>query len=85
MSIPRCVEPEWLDKLPPEDPRAIRSRRDLQRVNRWMQQMGIMQRALTGCCEQRAPRALLELGVGDGTLLLWVVRPAHTRPRPWGA
>lgn len=74
MSMPRCVEPEWLDELPPEDPCAIRSRRDLQRVNRWMQQMSIMQRALTGCCGQRAPRALLELGAGDGTFMLRLAR-----------
>ncbi len=74
MSMPRCVEPEWLDELPPEDPRAIRSRRDMQRVNRWMQQMGIMQRALTGCRGQRAPRALLELGAGDGSFMLRLAR-----------
>lgn len=70
MSIVRCVEPEWLDELSPEDPRAIRSRRDMQRVNRWMQQVGIMQRALTGCCGQYAPHMLLELGAGDGTFML---------------
>ena len=72
--MPRCVEPEWLDELPPEDPRAIRSRRDMQRVNRWMQQVGIMQRALTVYCGQRAPRALLELGAGDGTFMLRLAR-----------
>ena len=72
--MPRCVEPEWLDELPPQDPRAIRSRHDLQRVNCWMQQIGIMQRALTGCCGQRAPRALLELGAGDGTFMLRLAR-----------
>lgn len=74
MSMPRCVGPEWLDELPPEDPRAIRSRRDMQRVNRWMQQLGIMQRALTEYCGQRAPRALLELGAGDGTFMLRLAR-----------
>ncbi|HEY6281363.1 MAG TPA: class I SAM-dependent methyltransferase [Burkholderiales bacterium] len=72
--MPRCVEPEWLDEMPPEDLRAIRSRRDLQRVNRWMQQMSIMQRTLTGFCGQRAPRALLELGAGDGTFMLRLAR-----------
>jgi hypothetical protein len=63
-----------MDVLPPEDPRAIRSRRDMQRVNRWMQQMGIMQRALTRYCGQRAPRTLLELGAGDGTFMLRLAR-----------
>jgi hypothetical protein len=74
VSIPRCVEPEWLDELSPEDPRAIRSRHDMQRVNRWMQQVGIMQRALTGSCGQIAPRVLLELGAGDGTFMLKLAR-----------
>ncbi len=74
MNVLRCVEPEWLDELPPEDPRAIRSRRDLQRVNRWMQQAGIMHRALTESCGQLAPRALLELGAGDGTFMLRLAR-----------
>ncbi len=72
--MPRCVEPEWLDELPPEDSRAIRSRRDMQRVNRWMQQVGIMQRALTGGRGQLAPRVLLELGAGDGTFMLRLAR-----------
>ncbi|MGH8710117.1 MAG: class I SAM-dependent methyltransferase [Burkholderiales bacterium] len=72
--MPRCVEPEWLDELPPEDSRAIRSRRDMQRVNRWMQQVGIMQRALTGSRGQLAPRVLLELGAGDGTFMLQLAR-----------
>jgi len=74
VSIPRCVEPEWLDELSPEDPRAIRSRRDMQRVNRWMQQVGIMQRALTESRGQIAPRVLLELGAGDGTFMLKLAR-----------
>src|SRR5262249_44322808 len=42
----RRVEPEWLDRLPPGDARAVRSRRDLDRINRWMLQPGIMARAL---------------------------------------
>ena len=74
MSMVRCVEPEWLDELPPEDSRAIRSRRDMQRVNHWMQQVGIMQRALTEGRGQLAPRALLELGAGDGTFMLRLAR-----------
>jgi len=66
----RCVEPEWLDELPSEDPRAIRSRLDLQRVNKWMGNIGIMQRALMGNHAQTAPRVMLELGAGDGTFAL---------------
>jgi hypothetical protein len=32
----REIERELLDELPADDPRAIRSRRDLRRVHRWM-------------------------------------------------
>ena len=32
----RLVQPELLDSLPPDDPRARGSRRDLRRVNWWM-------------------------------------------------
>ena len=36
MEVARVLEPEWLDALPHEDPRARRSRRDLVRVNALM-------------------------------------------------
>ena len=42
----RIVEPELLDTLSPADPRAIRSRRDLRRVNAWMRNPVIMADAL---------------------------------------
>ena len=42
----RIIEPELLDTLPPDDPRAVRSRRDLRRVNAWMRNHAIMARAL---------------------------------------
>src|SRR5262245_27301775 len=38
----RRVEPEWLDGLPATDPGAIRSRRDLRRLNRIMGHVGIV-------------------------------------------
>ena len=38
----RIVQPELLDALPPDDPRAVRSRRDLRRVNAWMRNHTIM-------------------------------------------
>ena len=38
----RIVQPELLDSLPPGDPRAMRSRRDLRRVNAWMRNHAIM-------------------------------------------
>ncbi len=42
----RRLHPELLDELPPEDPRALRSRRDLQRLNVWMGNVGAMVRDL---------------------------------------
>ncbi|MEY2429909.1 MAG: hypothetical protein QOJ40_2794 [Verrucomicrobiota bacterium] len=42
----RRVEPEWLDELPPDDPRAIRSRRDIHRLNAFMGNPKIMAGAL---------------------------------------
>ncbi len=74
MNLPRCVEPEWLDELPADDPRAIRSRRDLQRVNAWMLQPGIMAQALIKHCAHEKPQVVLELGAGDGTFMLHVAK-----------
>jgi hypothetical protein len=73
MELARRIEPEWLDELPAEDPRAMRSRRDLKRVNRWMLQSGIMARLLARDYEGPPPRTILELGAGDGTFMLSVV------------
>ena len=70
----RRVEPELLDTLPPDDPAAIRSRRDLRRVNAWMRNPHIMARALRKHAGNPAPRALLELGAGDGDFLWSVAR-----------
>src|SRR4029450_7172299 len=69
----RHVEREWLDDLPPADPRAMRARRDLRRVNSWMLQPLIMARLLTAYAPSRA-RTLLDLGAGDGSFMLRVAR-----------
>src|SRR3954469_16731047 len=42
----RRVEPETLDHLPETDPQAVRSRRDLRRVNRVMGNLRILQSLL---------------------------------------
>jgi hypothetical protein len=73
----RCVEPEWLDALPPGDPSAVRSRQDLQRVNGWMGNCGIMARALRSAGHGPAPRRLVDLGAGDGNFLWRVARRLH--------
>jgi hypothetical protein len=70
----RCVEPEWLDELEASDPRAMRSRRDLRRVNAWMLQTTLMTRALRRHCGHKPPRALIDLGGGDGAFLLAVAQ-----------
>jgi 2-polyprenyl-3-methyl-5-hydroxy-6-metoxy-1,4-benzoquinol methylase len=74
VSVKRVVEPEWLDELPPDDPRAMRSRRDLRRVNAWMRNHVIMAKALQAAANNRAPRQIVEFGAGDGNLLLRVAQ-----------
>lgn len=77
MSMPRVVAAETLDGLAEGDPAAIRSRRDLQRVHRVMGTRGIVARALRELTSLRTatePLRILELGAGDGTLMLGVAR-----------
>jgi Methyltransferase domain len=71
--VVRHIEREWLDHLAPADPRAMRARRDLRRINSWMLQPAIMRRLLIRHAPART-RKLLELGAGDGTFLLRVAR-----------
>jgi hypothetical protein len=70
----RTVNPELLDALPPTDPRAVRSRKDLERVNAWMGHCGVIARALRSACPVRTARRVIELGAGDGRFLLRVAR-----------
>lgn len=69
----RRVVPELLDSLPPDDPRAIHSRRDLRRVNGLMRNDAIMADALKTNLS-KAPKKIIELGAGDGDFLLRVAR-----------
>jgi len=73
-STARLVRPEHLDELPPHDPRAGRSRRDLRRVHRVMGSLQILVGAITRLDIRVSPRRILELGGGDGTLLLRLLR-----------
>jgi hypothetical protein len=68
----RHIQPEILDDLAVDDPRAVHSRRDLQKVNVFMGHTGMMTRALRAAAAP--PRVLVELGSGDGTFLLKVVQ-----------
>jgi methyltransferase family protein len=73
MSLPRRLEPEWLDHLPAEDPRAMRSRRDLTRVNSFMGNSRRMAKALLAHATS-APQTIVDLGSGDGQFMLAVAR-----------
>lgn len=70
----RVLQPELLDHLPSTDPRAVRSRADLRRINSIMGHAGIFTRLCLPSLKTRAavprPLQLVELGAGDGTLLL---------------
>lgn len=79
----RVVAAELLVGLPATDPRAVRSRADLRRVNFLMGNTGIRSRALrhhyqeTDFCSR--PLRLVELGAGDGEVLLSLARSWSAR------
>ena len=81
MPAMRLVEPEVLDELSPQDARARRSRRDLRRVHRAMGTVSILKRAIARMALAKPPRRILELGAGDGTLLLRLARALRPRWR----
>jgi Methyltransferase domain len=78
----RRVDPELLDSLPPADPRAVRSRRDLQRINAVMGHPQIMARALAAALDGGAAPRITEIGAGDGRFLLGVARCLKGRWNP---
>ena len=73
----RIVTAEMLDGLAPSDPAARRSRRDLQRVHRAMGTRLILLRGLRAMVARHpeaVPLRILEIGAGDGSLMLGVAR-----------
>ncbi|MDX1681377.1 MAG: hypothetical protein R3242_11685, partial [Akkermansiaceae bacterium] len=60
----RQLTPELLDHLPADDPGAMRSRRDLRRINAFMGNEAWILRQIPG----DTPR-ITEFGAGDGGLL----------------
>ena len=70
MTLPRKVAAERLDGLAPEDPQAQGSRRDLIRINGLRRAPGIMSNLLAPHRFER----ILEIGAGDGGLMLSVAR-----------
>jgi hypothetical protein len=71
--LARAVYPELLDSLPGDDALAMQSRRDIQRLNAWMLQSKIMATLLLRHFD-RPPQTILDLGSGDGTLMLGVAK-----------
>lgn len=81
MTAPRQVMPELLDSLPADDPLAIASRADLRRINRIMGAESLLIRALDPLMRDGGGAVrMVELGAGDGSLLL---RVAQRRARDW--
>ena len=73
MTFPRRLEPELLDVLSADDPAAVRSRRDLRLLNAVMLHPGIMARRMRRHAVG-APKQIIELGAGDGSLMLRLCR-----------
>ena len=69
----RTLEAEWLDTLPEQDARAMRSRRDLVRVNALMGNAAIVAALMKPSLPERALR-IAEIGAGDGAFAARVVR-----------
>ena len=77
MTLPRRVSAETLDGLAETDPAAMRSRRDLQRIHRVMGTRGMVLSAFSKLAASHAhgqPLRILELGAGDGSLMLGVAQ-----------
>jgi len=79
--VTRTLHPELLDTLPADHPDAIGSRRDLRRLNTLMGHDGIIATSLEEIFPNQPPSSIVEIGAGDGQLLLRVARRMH--PRHW--
>ncbi|NDV63156.1 hypothetical protein G0Q06_11890 [Puniceicoccales bacterium CK1056] len=67
--MPRIVEPELLDTLPPDDPAALASRKDLRLYNHLMGNFQWFKKKLA---QGGYPKSIIELGAGDGSLALYL-------------
>lgn len=74
MSMERVVQPELLDILPARDGSALRSRRDIHRLNVMMGHPRLLAAAVEQSWRGRDQRRIVELGAGDGRCLLSVAR-----------
>jgi 2-polyprenyl-3-methyl-5-hydroxy-6-metoxy-1,4-benzoquinol methylase len=74
MSLQRMVRSELLDELAPSDPLAIEIRNDLRFMNSMLPSASIVARTLLENFPQGPPRALMEIGAGDGSFMLSVAK-----------
>ncbi|HTI71348.1 MAG TPA: hypothetical protein VMF06_15360 [Candidatus Limnocylindria bacterium] len=74
----RVVKPERLDELPPNDPLAVGSRTDIRRLNSILGSANVLALALRqhlpNTIGSSRPLRWVDLGGGDGTLLLQMAR-----------
>ena len=70
----RSLHAELVDDLPAEHPAAIQTRRDLRRINTLMGHAGIFAHSLKKVFPNQPPSRVLEIGAGDGEILLRVAR-----------
>jgi len=75
----RVLTPELLDSLPPDDPAAQASRRDLRRLHPLLGQIGLWTRWFAENFPARPPASLADLGAGDGSLLGTVLLRAYPK------
>jgi len=73
----RVLSPELLDSLPPDDPGAQASRRDLRRLHPLLGQIGLWTSWFSEKYPGRPPSSLADLGTGDGSLLGTVLLRAY--------
>ncbi len=79
---PRVITPEVLDGLPHLDPAAERSRRDLRRIHSAMRTCSLIARSLQETAlreDDSPPIRILEIGAGDGHLMLNIARRLYPR------
>ena len=70
----RTLQAELVDDLPADHPDAIETRRDLRRINTLMGHAGIFVRSLKRVFPRQPPARMVEIGAGDGEILLRVAR-----------
>jgi hypothetical protein len=77
----RLVLPELLDRLPGDDPDAIRSHRDLRRIHAWMGNTRRVGSWLNRTATREKPARIIDMGAGDGAFLLRCLRRATRLPK----